>query len=82
MNPVTEQRLQAALALPEEERCELVEALLASQDQSSELLPFDPAWLSEIRRRSDEVEAAAVQLTPWSVVRDRVRQRLEGRASG
>lgn len=81
MTPATEQLLQAALALPEGERLELVEALLASQDQSS-ALPFDPAWLSEIRRRSAEIEAGTVQLTPWPVVRERVRRRLEGRSSG
>jgi putative addiction module component (TIGR02574 family) len=81
MSPVTEQLLQAALALPEDERLELVEALLASQDRSGEL-PFDPAWLSEIRRRSAEVESGTVPLTPWPVVRERVRQRLEGQSSG
>jgi putative addiction module component (TIGR02574 family) len=81
MGPAAEQLLQAALALPEEERLELVEALLASQGHSNDL-PFDPAWLSEIQRRSAEVEAGAIQLTPWPVVRERVRQRLEGRSSG
>ena len=77
MSPVTEQLLQAALALPEDERLELAEALLASQGSSSEL-PFDPAWLGEIQRRSAEIEAGTVQPTPWPVVRERVRQRLEG----
>jgi putative addiction module component (TIGR02574 family) len=81
MNPATEQLLQAALALPEEERMELAEALLDSQGPSSEP-PFDSAWLSEIQRRSAEIGAGTVQLTPWSVVRERVRRRLEGRASG
>jgi putative addiction module component (TIGR02574 family) len=77
MSPATEQLLQAALALPEEERLELVDALLVSQRSEGEL-PFDPAWLGEIQRRSAEIEAGTVQLTPWSVVRERVRRRLEG----
>ena len=81
MGPATEQLFQAALALPEEERLELVEALLAAQGHSNEP-PFDAAWLSEIQRRSAEVEAGTVPLTPWPVVRERVRQRLEGRSSG
>lgn len=81
MDPATEQVLQAALALPEEARVELAEALLASQDQSSPL-PFDAEWLSEIRRRSAEIEAGTVQPSPWHVVRQRVRQRLEERSSG
>jgi putative addiction module component (TIGR02574 family) len=81
MGPATEQVLQAALALPEEERLELVEALLDSHAPPDEL-PFDPAWLSEVQRRSAEVEAGTVHLTPWPVVRERVRKRLEGRARG
>ena len=81
MSPVAEQLLQAALALPEDERLELVEALLATQDSPGEL-PFDPAWLGELQRRSAEFEAGTVQLTPWPVVRERVRKRLEGGTSG
>jgi putative addiction module component (TIGR02574 family) len=81
MSPATEQLLQAVLTLPEEERFELVEALLASHDQSDEL-PFDQAWLGEIQRRSAEIETGMVRSTPWPVVRERVRQRLEGRSSG
>ena len=72
---------QSALALPEAERLELVEALPASRDSSNEP-PFDPAWLSEIRRRSAEIDAGTVRLDPWPVVRDRVRQRLAGRSRG
>lgn len=81
MSPATQQVLQAALALPEPERWELVDALLESGDQPDEL-PFDPACLSEFRRRSAEVDSGTVQLGPWSVVRDRVRQRVEGRERG
>ena len=74
MDPATEQVLQVALALPEAARLELVEALLAAQEQTS-ALPFDSAWLSEIRRRSDEVKAGTVQPDPWPVVRERGRKR-------
>lgn len=81
MTSATEQILQAALALPEQERLELTEALLASEGHTSGL-PFDPAWLVEIRRRSAEVESGSIPLTPWPVVRERVRRRLEGRSSG
>ena len=74
MDGATEQVLQVAFALPEAARLELVQALLAAEEQTSEL-PFDPAWLSEIRRRSDEVEAGTVQLEHWHVVRERGRNR-------
>ena len=79
MSPATEQVLQAALTLPEEERLDLVDALLASQGLSSEL-SFDPAVLDEIKRRSAEVDAGTIQTTPWTIVRERVRKRLEGRS--
>ncbi len=78
MGPVAEQLLQAALALPEDERLELTEALLATQGEPSEL-PFDPAWLAEIHRRSAEIDAGTVQSAPWSLVRERVRRLLENR---
>lgn len=81
MSPAAEQILQAALALPEEERQELVDALLVETTAASGL-PFDPAWLGEIQRRSAEIDAGTARLTPWSVVRERVRRRLEGRSRG
>jgi putative addiction module component (TIGR02574 family) len=72
MSPETEQLFRAVLALPEDERSELIEALLASQDQADEL-PFDPEWLAETQRRSAETESGSVRFTPWSIVRERVR---------
>jgi putative addiction module component (TIGR02574 family) len=81
MGPAAEQLFQAALALPEDERLELVEAILASQGSSGGL-PFDPAWLDEVRRRSAEVEAGTVPLAPWSAVQKRVRRRVEDRTRG
>lgn len=77
MNPATKQLLEAALNLPEDARLELAEALLALQSGSGEL-PFDTAWLTEIQRRSAEIEAGTAQPTLWPVVRERVRQRLGG----
>jgi putative addiction module component (TIGR02574 family) len=80
MSPDTEQLLQAVLTLPEDERFELVEALLASQDVPGEL-PFDSKWLAEAQRRSAEIQAGAVSLIPWPVVRERARQKLESPSS-
>jgi putative addiction module component (TIGR02574 family) len=74
MSPAAQQLLQAALTLPEEERLDLADALLASQDHASEL-PFHPDLLVEINRRSDEIDSGTVQTTPWTVVRERVRRR-------
>jgi len=81
MSPATEQLLQSALALPEEERLLLVEALLAECDRAL-AQPFDDACLAEIKRRSAEIDAGTGRLTPWPEVKQRVRQRLEGRGDG
>lgn len=81
MSPAAEQLLQSVLALPEEERLQLIEALLAECDQAL-TRPFDDAWLTEVQRRSAEVDAGTAELTPWSEVKRRVRQRLEGRQGG
>jgi putative addiction module component (TIGR02574 family) len=81
MSPATEEILRAALALPDDERTELIEELLASQPDPGDL-PFDPTWLAEIQRRSAEIDGGGVTLTPWEVVRDRVRERVKGKAGG
>lgn len=81
MTPATEQLLQSALALPEDERLQLVEALIAECDRGL-ARPFDDAWLAEVRRRSDEVDAGTAALTPWPEVKRRARERLEGRPGG
>jgi hypothetical protein len=55
--------------------------LLAFQGDTGES-QFDPDVLREISRRSSEIDSGTVEVTPWKVVRERVRQRLEGRSSG
>jgi hypothetical protein len=65
------------MALPDEERRELVDSLLAV-DTPSDQAQFDPAWLAEFQRRSAEIDARWVETTPWSVVRERVHRRLDG----
>jgi putative addiction module component (TIGR02574 family) len=81
MDSATEQLYQAALALPDDQRLELVEALIASEDSPAEVT-FDPATLQEIKRRSAEIDAGTVELNSWSVVRERVRKRVEERSRG
>lgn len=78
MNPTTEQVLQEALALPEAERLELTEALIAAESREKSL-PFDPSWLAEIERRSAEVDAGLMSTTSWAETRQRVLQRLRER---
>ncbi len=81
MSPTSEQLLTSALALPEAERLELAEALLAASEPPPPELA-GAAWEAEMRRRSAEIDAGSVPLTPWPEVKQRVRARLEGRSGG
>ena len=81
MNPVTEQLYQSALALSEEERLELLDALLAECNRTL-AYPFDDAWLEEIKRRSAKIDDGTAVLTPWPEVKERVRKRLEEKHGG
>jgi putative addiction module component (TIGR02574 family) len=78
MSPSTEQLLQSALALPEAEQVELIEALIAALDEAHPL-PLDAAWMAEIQRRSAEYDAGKVTPVPWAEVRARMRAGEENR---
>lgn len=74
MLPATEQVLQTALALPTEERFQLIEALLAA-DQAPPP-PFDESWRAVILRRSAEIDSGEVAEIPWAEVRQRLRRQV------
>ena len=78
MSPATQQILSSAMILPESERLELAEALLAASEPPAPSLTGD-AWLAGLRRRSDEIDSGKVSLTPWPEVKRCARARLEGR---
>jgi putative addiction module component (TIGR02574 family) len=78
MNPATEQVLDAALALPDSDRLELVEALIVSLQSSEDEPPLDDAWREVIARRSAEIDASSVELIPWSDVQRRARNIRSG----
>jgi putative addiction module component (TIGR02574 family) len=72
MSPSAEQLLQTALSLPRAEQVELIEGLIAAQDQA-EPQPLDDDWMAEIQRRSAEYDSGQVTPIPWSIVRERAR---------
>lgn len=78
MLPTTEQILQSALALPCEERFELVDALLAADGTPP---PFDEAWRAVIQRRSAEIDAGSVAEIPWSELRRRLLDKSDRESS-
>ena len=77
MNSNMEHVLSDALALPNGDRVELVEAILASL-RPEDRPPFDESWREVILRRSKELESGKVSGVPWSEVKTRAR----GQASG
>ncbi len=77
MTPTIEQVFDTALALPDGERLELVEALIASFEHPDRP-PLDESWRAVIRRRSEELASGAVQSVPWAEVKRRSREAAGG----
>jgi putative addiction module component (TIGR02574 family) len=77
MTPATEQLLDAVLALPEEDRLQFAEALIASL-QPSDRPPFDDSWRAIIQRRSAELQSGQVTPIPWEEVKRQARENLRG----
>jgi putative addiction module component (TIGR02574 family) len=77
MSLTAEQLLDAVLALPDEDRLELAEALMASF-QPSDRSPLDESWGEVIRRRSAELRSGQVVGVPWEEVKRRARERAGG----
>jgi len=75
MNSNMDQVLTAALALPNGDRVELVEAILASL-QPEDRPPFDESWRPVIERRSQELQSGQVVGIPWSDVKERARRQM------
>jgi putative addiction module component (TIGR02574 family) len=76
MNMTAEQLLDAVLALPDEDRLEVAEAVLASLWPADQ--PLDNSWREVIRRRSAELRSGQVAGTPWEEVKQRAREKAGG----
>ncbi|HEY4233729.1 MAG TPA: addiction module protein [Lacipirellulaceae bacterium] len=77
MNLSADELMSAALALPDGDRVELVEAILASL-QPDDRPPFDESWREVILRRSAELDSGKVAPIPWSDVKRRGREQAGG----
>jgi putative addiction module component (TIGR02574 family) len=77
MSPSAEQLLDAALALPDEDRLEFVEALAASLP-AADRPPFDESWRKVIERRSAELRSGQVTPVPWAEVKRQAREKAGG----
>jgi putative addiction module component (TIGR02574 family) len=74
-----EKLLEQALALPDEDRLQLAEALLSSVG-SAGAPPIDSEWLTEAERRAARIDAGEGKLSNWAEVRERARRSLREQA--
>ena len=76
MSTIVEQLAEQAMNLPGESRARLADLLVASLDADA-LTDIDRLWLSEAKRRRDEIRAGEVRKIPGdealSSVRDSAR---------
>jgi putative addiction module component (TIGR02574 family) len=77
VNPTTEQLLHTALALPDEDRLEFVEALAASS-HPADRPPFDESWRAVILRRSAELREGRATSASWAEVKRQAREKVGG----
>jgi putative addiction module component (TIGR02574 family) len=77
MTPSVENVISDALALPNGDRVEIVEAILASL-RPEDRPPFDESWREVILRRSAELDSGKVSGIPWSEVKAKARKRAGG----
>jgi putative addiction module component (TIGR02574 family) len=67
-----EQLLEAVLALPDGDRLEFVEAVIASL-QPGDRPPFDKSWREIIQRWSAELRSGKVTPVSWAEVKHQAR---------
>ena len=72
MNVDTEHLLNAALALPDDDRFQLVEALIVSLEPADRS-PVDDSWLAIVKRRSAELKTGQAATLPWAEVKRQAR---------
>jgi putative addiction module component (TIGR02574 family) len=77
VNLTADQVLNAALALPDNDRFELVEALIVSL-QAGDRVPLDDSWREIIRRRSADLHSGKVSPVPWEQVKRQAREQANG----
>jgi putative addiction module component (TIGR02574 family) len=74
--------LAEALALPTDERAELIGHLLASldvpADETFDADAWEASWIEEINRRIAELQAGRADLIPAETVFASLRERLDG----
>ena len=77
MATTLEQVAEQAMTLPSESRAQLADLLVESLDRD-ELGKIEQLWLTEAKRRRDEVRSGRVNTVPGEEALRQVRDSLEG----
>jgi len=77
MATTLEQLAEQAMALPSESRAQLADLLVESLE-GDELGRIEQLWLTEAKRRRDEVRSGMVNTVPGEEALRRVRDSLKG----
>jgi putative addiction module component (TIGR02574 family) len=77
MDSTTQRLFDTVLSLPDGDRLELVEALIASL-RPGDQPPFDDAWRAVIQRRSAELRSGEATPVPWEQVKRTAREHSGG----
>jgi putative addiction module component (TIGR02574 family) len=77
MTRAAKEIVNAAIKLPESERLQIVEELLASLEPAVDE-DVDAAWAAEIERRSRDIKEGSVRAVSWDGVKSRARERVRG----
>jgi putative addiction module component (TIGR02574 family) len=67
--------LKAALQLTPEEKVELVDTLY--KECPMEFIDWDPEWVAEINRRSDEIDAGIASGRTWDEIKAELEKELK-----
>lgn len=78
MKPAAKKVLHAALDLPEKDKIQVVEELLAGIEGEPDP-DAEAAWADEIARRTREIERGEVKPVPWSKVRKLAAERIRAK---
>ena len=82
MSSAAKEILELALKLSPDEREHLVQELAASLPSDFASKEIAQAWLDEVGRRSNEIDAGTAELLEWSDVREQIAQRRARRSGG
>lgn len=77
MSPSSQELLNAALRLSEDERIALAGELLESVAPPAGDAEWVASWQREVARRWQELESGQVQTVPWTDVERRLQQMID-----